>query len=104
MRAKNPASGEELTFVVHTEETRTLLPRAEYVVFRHVDLEKKTATTLACGAWDTVFALMKDRWKATPLWPARWLATDLPTEKERERLGCDHPMLRPDLGVARPIP
>lgn len=103
LRTKNPTTGDELAFVVHTEHTPSLLPRADYVVFRRVNLENRTATTLACGAWDRVHLLMKDRWKALPLYPPRWLATDVPSAKELAQLGCDHPVLRLDLGVARPV-
>jgi hypothetical protein len=99
-RVKNPKTNEDLSFIVHTEDTPSLLPRGDYVVFRRVDLEKKTATTLACGKWERVSRLMTGRWKETPF-HARWLATDLPTAKELEELGCDHPALRADLGIAR---
>lgn len=102
-RVRKGESGDEFSFVVHTEETPTLLPRADFVVFRRVDLTKKTAMTLACGPWDKVSRLMKGRWKETSLHPARWLANDHPTPKEIAQLGCDQPMLRLDLGVARPI-
>lgn len=102
-RVGNEKTHEEFAFVVHTEETPTVLPRADFVVFRRVDLTAKTATTLACGAWDTVFAMMKGRWKETPLRPARWLATELPTAEELKKLGCPHPLLRLDVGVARPV-
>jgi hypothetical protein len=102
-RVRNDQTQEELSFVVHTEETPTLLPQAEWVVFRRVDLTKKTATTLACGTWDKVYAMMKGRWKDTPLRPARWLATDLPSAEELRKLGCEHPVLRLDMGIARPV-
>lgn len=102
-RVRNDQTHEELSFVVHTEDTPTLLPQAEYVVFRRVDLTKKTATTLACGPWDKVYAMMKGRWKETPLRPARWMATDLPTADELRKLGCEHPVLRLDMGIARPV-
>jgi hypothetical protein len=102
-RVRNRESGDEFSFVVHTEETPTLLPRADFVVFRRVDLTKKTAMTLACGPWDKVSRLMKGRWKETPLHPARWIANEHPTPKQIEQLGCDQPMLRLDLGIARPI-
>jgi hypothetical protein len=94
--------GDEFSFVVHTEETPTLLARADFVVFRRVDLTKKTAMTLACGRWEKVSRLMKGRWKETALHPARWIANEHPTPKELEQLGCDQPFLRLDLGVARP--
>jgi hypothetical protein len=103
MRLGNQARTEEVSFVVHTENTPTLLPRAEWVVFRRVDLAKKTATTLACGRWDAVYEPMQARWKETPLWPRRWLATDLPTEAELRQLGCANPLLAADMGVARSI-
>jgi hypothetical protein len=100
-RMGNARTGEELSFVVHTEDTPTLLPRADFVVFRRVDLEKKTATTLACAPWATALALMRGRWKTTPLYPTRWLATELPTQQELQQLGCRQPQLAIDLGVAR---
>jgi hypothetical protein len=102
MRARNPETGDEIAFVVHSEQVTTLLARTDWIVFRRVDVEKKTTTTLACGRWDRVFAMMKNRWKETPLRPPRWLATDLPSAAELRQLGCAHPVLRMDLGVARP--
>ena len=103
IRTKDPESGEELAFVVHTEETPSLLPRADWVIFRRVDLTKRTATTLACGPWDKVAAMMKGRWKETPFRPARWLATEHPTKKELATLGCEQPVLAHDLNVARSV-
>ena len=104
MRAKNPTTDVELTVVVHTEGVDSLIARADYVWFKRVDVEKRTATTLGCGAWDAVYPLMKGRWKETPLHPARWLATSLPTAKELKGLRCDHPALRDPPGTTRTVP
>lgn len=93
-RMKNPTTNDELRFAVHTENTPTLLPKADWIVYRRVDLTNHTASTLACGTWDRVYALMKTRWKETPLHPKRWLANDLPTPKELADLGCDNPALK----------
>jgi hypothetical protein len=99
-RFSNVDGDEEVSFVVQTEGVPTLLPRADFVVFRGVDVEKKTATTLACAPWAKAIATMRERWKVLPLSPQRWLATDLPTKQELQRLGCPHPALRMGLGRA----
>jgi hypothetical protein len=93
-RVRNRETGAELSFVVHSEEVTSLLPRADYVVWKRVDMTNHTATTLACAPWSKAYPLMKPRWKETPLHPARWLAATLPTDKELKELGCDQPMLR----------
>jgi hypothetical protein len=102
-RIRHTKTGAEVTFVVHTEQTPTVLTRADYVVFRRVDLVGKTVTTLACGPWDTVFRMMKGRWKETPLRPSRWLANEIPAPAELKRLGCPNDALALDLNIARPI-
>jgi hypothetical protein len=100
---ENGSTGDRFSFVVHSEAVPTLLPRAEWVVFRHVDLAKQTATTLACGRWDDVRRLMKGRWSETDLWPPRWYAKELPTAAELAKLGCTNAALRMDLGVPRHV-
>ncbi len=94
MHAKNPTTGDEVILAIHSEDVTTLLPRADWVVFQRVDMATRTSTVLACGTWDRVSALQKERWKAIPLWPPRWLAVDHPSARELAELGCDHPMLK----------
>jgi hypothetical protein len=95
-RVKQKDTNAEFSYVVHSEVVTSLLPRADYVVFRRVDVAKNTATTLGCAAWATAYPLMKDRWKETPLHPSRWLATALPNAKELKEITCDQPALRGD--------
>lgn len=102
-RVKHKDTNAEFSYVVHSEGVTSLLPRADYVVFKRVDVAKNTATTLGCAAWATVYPLMKDRWKETPLYPARWLATALPNAKELKDVTCDQPALRGD-EATKPAP
>lgn len=93
-RIKNPTTKDEIEFAVQTAEVPTLIPKANWIVFRHVDPAHNEATTLACGTWERVYALMKSRWKETPLYPKRWFAAEVPTAKELAALGCDNPALK----------
>lgn len=94
MHVKNPTSGDELVLAIHSEGVPTLLPQADWVVFQRVDMATRTSSVIACGPWERVFALQKERWKPTPLWPPRWLAAELPPARELKDLGCEHPVLK----------
>lgn len=88
-RVKNPRTNDEFTYVVHTEQVTTLLPRAEVVCFTRVDLATNTGTPQACASWDKVYATMKDRWKETPLYPPRWLVSEFPRPEELKAFGFE---------------
>jgi hypothetical protein len=103
-RMRNPQTEEEVSFVVQTEEVRTLLAPAGWVDFRKVDLTRHTATTVGCATWESARTLLGARWRETPLWPPRYETLGFPTTEELAKMGCPQTALAYDLGVARTLP